>query len=277
MNTILVPTDFSKPSENALQMAINIAERTGATIRVKHVIEGIYHNDFSASGSVSPDDSMENVFVLKVMQKAKLDMKNMLAKYDLKGIKIEDVVTVGSVFDSITTVLSKEKIDLIVIGKHGKEEKDAGSNAIKLIRKVSCPILVVKDEVKSNQFRKLILATDFETISESFTGKIIALQEMIGFELHLLYVNTQLNFLSTEDILDMADSFMLKHKFGKAIFHTINDYSEEDGIKSYAKEIHADVIALPTHGRKGISLFLYGSVTDSLIEDTNTPVLTFKI
>jgi len=49
-----------------------------------------------------------------------------------------------------------------------------------------------------------------------------------------------------------------------------------DGILSYCKEKAIDMIAIPTHGRKGLEHFLMGSVTEKLVRLSPVPVLTFK-
>lgn len=48
-------------------------------------------------------------------------------------------------------------------------------------------------------------------------------------------------------------------------------------ILSYAEEIEADLIAMCTHGRSGISRWVYGSVADKVLRGANCPVLLVRV
>ena len=56
-----------------------------------------------------------------------------------------------------------------------------------------------------------------------------------------------------------------------------NDISIEKGILSYARDINADLIALNTHGRSGLSQLFNGSIGQELANHALRPVVTFKI
>jgi nucleotide-binding universal stress UspA family protein len=281
MKTILVPTDFSPTADNALAAAISIAKRTGAKIKVLNVIEGIYEGDFNPSGTVTGEDEMDKVFLLQLMGKTRSAMKRELDKFDLKGLSVEDQVVIGSVFQSLTSTIADSNIDLIVMGMHGKGDpknrKDAGSNTIKVVRKASCPVLIIKNKVENFKIQKVLLAIDFETINSEYIEKIKELQAVFGFELHLLYINTQINFISTAAFEQLREEFIKNYKLEGTNFKMINAYSEDEGIINYASKINTDVIALTTHGRKGINLFFFGSVSENVVKEAKVPILTYRI
>jgi len=55
------------------------------------------------------------------------------------------------------------------------------------------------------------------------------------------------------------------------------DYTVEQGILNYANKIGADLIAIPTHGRKGVTHFFAGSIGEDIANHSELPVMTFKI
>ncbi|MGB5479439.1 MAG: universal stress protein, partial [Eudoraea sp.] len=55
------------------------------------------------------------------------------------------------------------------------------------------------------------------------------------------------------------------------------DYSVEKGVLNFSESIHADVIGIPTHGRKGLSHFFMGSIGEDITNHSKIPVITFKI
>ncbi|MCO4822228.1 MAG: universal stress protein, partial [Flavobacteriaceae bacterium] len=56
-----------------------------------------------------------------------------------------------------------------------------------------------------------------------------------------------------------------------------NDYSIEKGILNFSQHMDAGLIGMSTHGRKGISHFLNGSISEDLVNHAERPVITFKI
>ena len=62
--------------------------------------------------------------------------------------------------------------------------------------------------------------------------------------------------------------------------YTLNIYNEnsvEKGILNFAKDTNATLIGMSTHGRKGLSHFFNGSISEDLVNHANMPVVTFKI
>ncbi|HRB73105.1 MAG TPA: universal stress protein, partial [Flavobacterium sp.] len=59
--------------------------------------------------------------------------------------------------------------------------------------------------------------------------------------------------------------------------HIYNDVNVEKGILHFAKSVNADLIGISTHGRKGLSHFFNGSISEDLINHAKRPVVTFKI
>ena len=60
-------------------------------------------------------------------------------------------------------------------------------------------------------------------------------------------------------------------------FTIYNDLTVEKGILQFANDAEADIIGMGTHGRKGVSHFFNGSISEDLVNHTNMPIVTFKI
>ena len=57
----------------------------------------------------------------------------------------------------------------------------------------------------------------------------------------------------------------------------VSDYTVEEGILNFSNKIGADLIIMPTHGRKGLSNFFEGSIGEDIANHSTLPVMTFKI
>jgi nucleotide-binding universal stress UspA family protein len=280
MKTILVPTDFSKEADNALEVAASIARNTDAKIILLHIVEGIYEDSYTASGTIIPEDGMDKVFIMKMIEKAGNCMKKKIAGMALDGIHVKPVVKVGSVFKNISEIIAEHKVDLIVMGTQGAtsvSEMFTGSNTEKVVRLAKCLVLSVKDKAERYQIKNLVFATDFQDDSATFIERIKELQNLFNFNLHVVYVNTPMNFQADEETKEEMRDYALKYQLRNYTLHIINSYREEDGIILLAEEIDADVIALSTHGRKGLTNFFVGSISQDLVNYAHRPILTYNV
>ena len=55
------------------------------------------------------------------------------------------------------------------------------------------------------------------------------------------------------------------------------DYTVEQGVLYFANKSKADIVAVATHGRKGISHFFEGSIAEDIANHSELPILSFKI
>ena len=106
---------------------------------------------------------------------------------------------------------------------------------------------------------------------------MINFAEMFEAKIHLLYINTIHNFNTTKNIESRIARFMEDFEFSNYTKNIYNDISIEKGILSFARDIDADLIALNTHGRSGLSQLFNGSVGQELANHALRPVVTFKI
>jgi len=72
-------------------------------------------------------------------------------------------------------------------------------------------------------------------------------------------------------------SFIEEFNFSNYSTHIYNDINVEKGILHFAKDSNTDIIGVCTHGRKGLSHFLNGSISEDLVNHAKRPVVAFKI
>jgi nucleotide-binding universal stress UspA family protein len=280
MKTILVPTDFSKEADNALEVAAIIARNTGAKIELLHIVESIHEDAYSVSGTFIQEDGLDKVFILKMIEKATMKMKQKAKDLSEEGIKVMPHVKVGSVYKHISSIISENKVDLIVMGTQGAtglKEMFSGSNTQKVVRLAKCLVLSVKERANKFSLKNVLFATNFQDDAPVFLDRIKELQSIFNFKLHILYVNTPMSFQSDMELSCVMDDFAKTHKLNNFNFNVINAYTEEEGIMIFADKVKADIVALSTHGRKGLSSLLMGSVSKDLVNYSPKPILTYNV
>ncbi|MEW6571390.1 MAG: universal stress protein [Nitrospirota bacterium] len=142
IKSILFPTDFSEGSSQALLYAVDIAKRYGSRLYLIHVIYDVV----KAAGWYVPHMSMDELY--KDIEKSAQKELERFGIEELSGLKnIERHIIRGVPHEEIVNFTNKNKIDLIVIGTHGKKGIDRvlfGSTAAQVVRFAPCPVLTVR-------------------------------------------------------------------------------------------------------------------------------------
>jgi universal stress protein A len=143
-NRILVPTDFSEPSDAALDYARALADKFGATLHLLHVIEpGSMAGAVSNEAYLGTSPGIYEVLVKEAQAKfAHCVFPADRAKY---GATTE--VMTGVTADTIIDVAADQHMDLIVMGTHGRTGLAhllMGSVAEHVVRTAPCPVLTVR-------------------------------------------------------------------------------------------------------------------------------------
>lgn len=274
MKKILVPIDFSKHAEYALKVAAQIAKKNNGEIFLLHMLE----LPNSGNDAISSSHDIPELMLFKNAAVSRMN-EAMQASY-LDGLKVTKIIQFEMAFDGIIKNGESHEVDLIVMGSHGArgfQEMFIGSNTEKVVRNSNVPVLVIKKEEPNFSAEKFVFASDFSDETKKPFEKVAAFASKFNSHLHLVNINTPNNFRSTrvaEKIMSDFTTVMTAKNFST---HIYNDINVEKGILHFAKSIDADIIGMCTHGRKGISHFFNGSISEDLVNHAKRPVITFKI
>lgn len=273
MKRILVPTDFSEQAENALKVAIQIAEKHNSEIYVLHSMEMPLHLSTSGDTGGLP----ESLFFVKLAEKRFNDLRQL--PY-LKGIELHESIGKNEIYEDIEEAVAKNNIDLIVMGSNGAsgfKEMFVGSNTEKVVRTSKTPVLVIKNLHRDFSVEDFVFATDFSEEGGRAFDKAQKFAKKVGAKIHLLYVNTPAGFKTSAQATDIMENFVKGMGSEDYTLNIYNDTSVEKGVLNFAAQIKAQLIGMGTHGRKGISHFFNGSISEDMVNHADMPVITFKI
>ena len=275
MKNILVPTDFSDQAEKALKVAAQLAKKFDGEIYLLHMLElPLQLIDPVGGGS---QNIPEAIFFMKLAHQRFAKIKK---EPYLKDLKVHEVVEFHRAFDGIMEIGKEKNCDLIVMGSHGAsgfQEMFIGSNTEKVVRHSEIPVLVIKKEIPEFQIENFIFATDANPDHKELLVKAQNFANTMGAKLHLLFVNTPNDFMTSKEVRERLNKFTSASKAENLETHIYNDISVEQGILNFANKIDAGLIGIGTHGRKGLAHFFNGSISEDLVNHSNRPVVTFKI
>lgn len=271
---ILVPLDGSQLAEIALPYAEELSGRLGSDVTLIYVSESID----------DPHRHMHQIYMQKMAESAKQDAEAYARKLGKElTIQVRSVNLAGNPAEEIVKYADSENTGLIVMSTHGQSgirQWTIGSVANKVVRATKQPVALVRAEVprpdvpRKDTLRKALLPLDGSKESEAALPYVAELASRLGMSVTLLQVLAIGDKALAEDYLEKIGA-QLKQKgvtvesrvlFGEAATEIIN----------LADEIHADVVAMSTHGRSGIGRWVLGSVAERVLYEGNTPLLLVR-
>jgi len=142
LKNILVATDFSEPSENALNYGRDLARSYTATLHVLHVTENVLMRYSPEIGFAVPD------FQADLDRQARQELDRRITADEMRALKV--VPALESAINPAAAIVDYAKtheIDLIVVGTHGRGAMQhllMGSVAERVVRMAPCPVLAVR-------------------------------------------------------------------------------------------------------------------------------------
>jgi nucleotide-binding universal stress UspA family protein len=143
LRRILVPTDFSKFSKNALTYAVAFAEKFGAELYLLHVVQDLalfVPEAITVAPPLAPP-------VEQFIEAARTALDRVMKDCCPPSILVHPEVVEGTPFHEIINAARDKDVDLIVMGTHGHAGLAhvlLGSVAEKVVRKAPCPVLTVR-------------------------------------------------------------------------------------------------------------------------------------
>lgn len=279
MKKILVPTDFSKPAQIAIDVAADIAKKANSQLILLHVVEEASGTSFNITGEVDVSSGWEDkMFTMKLIERSKKQMAKAVEGLKDAGIRVKQELRVGTAFHGMRDIITEQKVDLVVMGTAGHaklEEMIIGTNTEKVVRHSKCPVLTVHKKPVTTDFKNIVYATSMSKDEEVFSRIVRNTQQLYDSTVHLVRINTPGNFQRDAVVKKYMQDFAKKLQLKNFTINIFNDLTEEEGIIYFADSIDADLVAMATHGRTGFAHVLAGSIAEDVVSHSKRPVLTF--
>ena len=278
MQSIVVPTDFSFISFNALELAKMIAAKIDGTIYLVHVIEP-FIDKYAGLKEIGTFDQDES-FTSKLKEKIANELKILKKAHASRFYEIKARVLIGDPFQKIKEFIQFMEPDLVIMGAKGHTDTKEfllGSLSEKVVRSNPYPIITVKEKVDTNDLKNIVYATDLEDEHAQLVKLLKKIQSLFESKLHIVKINTRKNFSNDIDTMvefrRLADKYQLED-------YTLSCYSHEDeeyDVVYFADHQKADLIAMGVKEKSAIQrLISGGSLADEVKDHTFRPVLTFR-
>ena len=293
---ILVVIDPKTDNQKALKRAIELAEKTNASITA---LLTIY--DFSYEMTTILSGEERETMRQSLIKDRQLWLTDIIEQLNNKQLVIkQEIFWHNRPFEQIIEHVLDDDFDIVIKGTH---EHDKLKSVIftptdwHLLRKCPCPVLLVKDHdwpKNGNIVASLNIGSEepeHQSLNEKITTESICLGEMLSANVHLVnsYPGTPVNITIEIPEFDANEynQAMLKHhaklmkkhakKYHVATEHThVYEGLPEDVIEKVAKDLDAELVVLGTVGRTGLSAALIGNTAEHVIDKLNCDLLALK-
>lgn len=292
---ILFATDLSKSAERAEAYACTLAASWGAALTVMSVLE--------FPPGLNPEYSVNRLYLAELMKQATQGLVDVNERTSARGVAVQTRIATGIPSEEVLAVARAEGTDLIVVGTVGKtgvEHILLGSTAERIIRTAPCPVLAVRTERSRAdhgggkphpvELGRFLVPIDFSDCSLDALEYAVIMAQRAKAALTLLHVLEPVSYgldftfphpdkreLQREAINSRLEGLVSS----LASSHVAANYLlrgglPNDSILEAARTGSADLIVMGTHGRRGLSHAMYGSVAESVLRQSQCPVLTVR-
>ena len=277
MQRILVPVDFSPLSERAAAVAAGIAKKTGGRVFLLHVSE-VHTRTYGDGTQREEDDIPANMAEIKRVKDAFVELEK---QPFFEGVNLVTAVQFDGGFEEVTDNAEKNNIDLIVTGTHGvkgMKEVFLGSFSGKLVNLAACPVLSLKKTDGIFEPKKAVFVSSFfgETV-DPFRDLQPLIELFDPEQVSLLHVVTESAFDTTLRIRRRMEDFARDVGLQDYKPYIITAADIEQGVKDFLTLYPHDLLAIETHGRRGISGLFRPNLAEKLVNHLEVPVLSTRI
>ena len=277
MLSILLPTDFSENSKNAINYALEFFKYQKVQFYFMHA----YRNEFYDHDELVSRDVFDDV-----LEKVKTDSKNNLEKL-LKEVNeiapnprytYHSISANNSLVEEANEIADKHNIDLIVMGTKGKSNERHiifGSQTFQVLKYVDCPVLAIPSNYKNTQPKHILFPTDYLIPYKRRELKLLSvLAKSYRSKIDVMYVSTS-NKLSIrqEDNKDFIKDALIVNKVD---FNIKNDKNVADAIISHIEESDIDMITMVNTQHSFLEDMLFPSTIDKVSFGLEIPLLAMQ-
>lgn len=294
---ILVAVDFSPYTEATVKHAVWLARKCSASITLVNALPNLRHLVESASypGKVDFLYGEGTDFLREVERESEGRLRKLVSDINADDLRVSFKTVLGAPYAEISRLVMDEGYDLVIAGTRGLsawKQFFLGSTSHQLIR--NCPSSVWIDRAEHVEPPKVVLAAiDFSDVSRRAALESLKIAQQAAAEFHLAHVidstelpeatlyknswgNSVRNKVEEEAVVRLSEfTVSLGTDPEKVHTHLVSGAPWHD-IGLIAEEVNADLIAIGTVGRSGISGVLLGNTAERVLNTCKCSILTVK-
>jgi nucleotide-binding universal stress UspA family protein len=196
VKNIVAATDLSRSSAVAMRTAVRLARRFGATLHIIYAAElPVYELDLSSMGQTLEQAQVEGL---------RAELHGFVSRFPaLRAVKTTETIVRGPAPEAVRDLVHREAADLVVIGSHGRTgimKALMGSVAEKIVRAVSCPVVICGPHcsARTKPTGSILFATSLAPGDLRAAQYAVSVMNRTDAQLNVLYVSAEASTSSAE-------------------------------------------------------------------------------
>ncbi len=267
MKRVIVPTDFSDTAWNATLHALEYSKIFNSELILLHVFEHSANHLNTNTVEISDSFSKEEV-----------QMRNILRKIDelkaFKHVNIKSKCVSGSLFENLQHLVTNEGRDMVIMGTKGRIgtiQKLFGSNTSRIVKEITCPIMIIPNEFKFSLTTPVTCALDFASIINEDDLKLM--KKLVNAEEESIFKIVHV----IKDVKDPSKEMPLKQFDGITIkYDEIVGDSVPQLLERYARINNSRLLVIVRKEKGFFENFFNGSVSQEMTVNANVPLLVLR-
>lgn len=279
MQSILLPTDYSKDADNAFFYALSLANQFGVKLYVLYtytlpVLSSVHAGQPELLDSVYSEieDSKKNY-----ANENNLILVNQAKQQNLDTSHISFYCKHGTLLDCVRETIQEHNISLVVMGVHGSNSianKVIGSNTSLIIRNTNLPVLAIPIKAKFKPIQKIAFTTHFREIDLPALEEIMQISNIINANVYCVHVNNK-NTDPSQSLLE-SQKWMKKFKDSYITFEFIEKNTNiEHSVNNYIMNNDIDILAIVKRNRSFFNRLINSSLSEQLTFHSEIPIFVF--
>lgn len=270
MKTLIVPTDFSPVSINAMNYATELALNIDASLLLLHVYQVPMMISEVPVAAVSIDE-MQTSSELQLA-----DMKSSIEHISSGKLKVYTEARLGDTMDEIQTVCESIQPFAVVMGTHGAsgfERVLLGSTTLTAIRHLKWPVIAVPPGTVFKKVKKMGLACDFKDVVSSTPITFIKqFANEFRAELHVLNVDQNNHYFIPDSNLESGYLDSLLQDLHPR-YHFLQKEDVVDAITEFSETNNLDLVIVIPKKHKLLEGIFHKSSSAGLVKHSHVPVI----
>jgi len=275
MITILLPTDFSENSKNAIRYALDFFHGKKCTFyffNVQKISEYVTAEVFSSS----PKNFIYDAVISDNKEMLNSLMHSFKEVYKSEDYTFHSKVDFDTITDAITQTVSLYNIDLIIMGTNGAtstKEVLFGSNTLNVVRQVeTCTVLTIPENYTYKKVESILFSLHEEDILKKEKLKplfnLMAVQE----QPHLQILNIEYDAIKDPDTIE-NEHIQSTFKNGDYTFHSLTNIPTPFAINAFVQLFNVSLHAMFLEKESLLERFIFGSETSKISYGSRIPLL----
>lgn len=277
MLSILLPTDFSENSVNAIRYALEFFKYQNVQFYVMHA----FRNEFYDHDDLVSREAFDDV-LKKVKTESETNLKNLLTQ--IKEISpnpqhaFHSISAYNTLVEEANELADKHNLDLIVMGTKGQSNKSGvvfGSRTFQVLKYVDCPVLAIPANYANTQPKHILFPTDYLVPYKRRELKLLSvLARSYRSDIDIVYITTSSKLsLKQEDNQAFIKDTLLHNKVK---FSIKNSKKVADTITNYIQEKDIDMLTMVNTQHSFLEDMLFPSTLDKVSLGLEIPLLAMQ-